>query len=357
MIRDGRWADRHAGTSLLGATVLIVGLGAIGTAVARRLAPFGARLLAVRAHPELGGPAEVTDIAGPGRLPGLLGIADAVVCCAMFSDETAGLFDAGAFAAMKPGSLFVNVARGGLVDEAALLAALESGQVGGAGLDVYAHEPPDGDSPLLRHPRVVATPHVGGLTEVMFRRTAGLFAANLHRWAAGEPPRWAVNEPSPGGRLVRARDRSGILEDVADDLRVNGWLVIPASELRERFSRSSGPGGQSVNTADSRVELSFDVAHSSVLPEHARARVLERLGSRMSDGVLTVVASEQRSQLLNRRAARGRLAALLREAIAPPPRSRVPTRPGRGAKERRIAEKKQRGAIKRGRRLDIRDTD
>ena len=144
---------------------------------------------------------------------------------------------------------------------------------------------------------------------------------------------------------------------MADDLRVNGWLVIPASELRERFSRSSGPGGQSVNTADSRVELSFDVAHSSVLPEYARARVLERLGSRMSDGVLTVVASEQRSQLLNRRAARGRLAALLREAIAPPPRSRVPTRPGRGAKERRIAEKKQRGAIKRGRRLDIRDTD
>jgi D-3-phosphoglycerate dehydrogenase len=71
---------------------------------------------------------------------------------------------------------------------------------------VYAHEPPDGDSPLLRHPRVVATPHVGGLTEVMFRRTAGLFAANLQRWAAGEPPRWAVNTPLPDrpGRPARA---------------------------------------------------------------------------------------------------------------------------------------------------------
>jgi phosphoglycerate dehydrogenase-like enzyme len=202
-VRDGRWADRTGGTSLLGATVLIVGLGAIGTAVARRLAPFGARLLAVRAHPALGGPAEVTDIAGPGRLPGLLATADAVVCCAMFSAETAGMFGADAFAAMKPGALFVNVARGGLVDEAALLAALESGHVGGAGLDVYAHEPPDGDSPLLRHPRVVATPHVGGLTEVMFRRSAGLFAANLQRWAAGEPPRWAVNTPLPG-RPARA---------------------------------------------------------------------------------------------------------------------------------------------------------
>jgi ribosome-associated protein len=145
---------------------------------------------------------------------------------------------------------------------------------------------------------------------------------------------------------------------VADDLRVNNWLVIPAGELRERFSRSSGPGGQSVNTADTRVELSFDVAHSAALPEYARARALERLAGRLSDdGVLTVVASEQRSQLLNRRAARGRLAAQLREAIAPPPRQRVPTRPGRAAKERRIAEKRQRGAVKRNRRLDIRDTD
>lgn len=145
---------------------------------------------------------------------------------------------------------------------------------------------------------------------------------------------------------------------MADDLRVNNWLVIPAGELRERFSRSSGPGGQSVNTADTRVELSFDVAHSAALPEYARARTLERLSGRLSDdGVLTVVASEQRSQLLNRRAASGRLAALLRDAIAPPQRQRVPTRPGRAAKERRIAEKRQRGAIKRSRRLDIRDTD
>jgi lactate dehydrogenase-like 2-hydroxyacid dehydrogenase len=102
IVRDGRWADRTGGTSLLGATVLIVGLGAIGTAVARRLAPFGARLLAIRAHPALGGPAEVTDIAGPGRLPGLLGTADAVVCCAMFSGETAGMFGADAFAAPMP---------------------------------------------------------------------------------------------------------------------------------------------------------------------------------------------------------------------------------------------------------------
>ena len=144
---------------------------------------------------------------------------------------------------------------------------------------------------------------------------------------------------------------------MADDLRVNSWLVIPAGELRERFSRSSGPGGQSVNTADTRVELSYDVTQSAVLPGYARERVLDRLGHRMADGVLTVVASEQRSQLQNRRAAHGRMANLLREALAPPQPPRIPTRPGRAARERRVADKRRRGAVKRSRRLDSGDTD
>ena len=139
---------------------------------------------------------------------------------------------------------------------------------------------------------------------------------------------------------------------MADDLQVNGWLVIPAAELHERFSRSSGPGGQSVNTADSRVELSFDVEHSPALPAWAQARALERLAGRLSGGVLTVTASEQRSQLANRQAARARLAALLRDATAPPQRPRVPTRPGRAANERRLEAKRSRAAIKRARRSD-----
>ena len=137
---------------------------------------------------------------------------------------------------------------------------------------------------------------------------------------------------------------------------MNGWLVIPAAELRERFSRSSGPGGQSVNTADSRVELSFDVEHSSVLPEWARARAIERLSGRLAGGVLTVAASEQRSQLANRQAARARLAGLIRAAIAPPQRPRIPTRPGRAANERRLQAKRNRAAIKRSRRYDDRDS-
>ena len=142
-----------------------------------------------------------------------------------------------------------------------------------------------------------------------------------------------------------------------DDLRVNGWLLIPGSELHERFSRSSGPGGQSVNTADSRVELSFDVARSAALPEWARARITERLAGRLVGGVLTVAASEQRSQLANRQGARARLATLLRDAVAPPRRPRIPTRPGRAANERRLEAKRNRGAVKRTRRFDSRDPE
>ena len=142
-----------------------------------------------------------------------------------------------------------------------------------------------------------------------------------------------------------------------DDLRVNGWLLIPGSELHERFSRSSGPGGQSVNTADSRVELSFDVQRSSALPEWARARVAERLAGRLISGVLTVAASEQRSQLANRQGARARLAALLRAAVAPPQRPRVPTRPSRAANERRLEGKHNRSAIKRARRYDRKEPE
>lgn len=136
------------------------------------------------------------------------------------------------------------------------------------------------------------------------------------------------------------------------DLVVSPGFVIPETELRERFSRSSGPGGQGVNTADSRVELSWDVAGSPSVPEWLRERLLARLGRRLAGGVLTVAVSTQRAQLANRAEARERLAALLRAAAAPPPPRRKATRPSRGAKERRLAEKRRRGATKRGRRVE-----
>jgi ribosome-associated protein len=131
------------------------------------------------------------------------------------------------------------------------------------------------------------------------------------------------------------------------DLPVSRALVLPERELHWRFSRASGPGGQGVNTTDSRVELSFDLAGSPSVPEHLRARALDRLAGRLVDGVLVVVASEHRSQLRNREAARERLAATLRGATAADPPARRPTRPSRNAKRRRMDEKTRRGRIKR----------
>ena len=134
------------------------------------------------------------------------------------------------------------------------------------------------------------------------------------------------------------------------DLVVTSAVVVPEHELTWRFSRSSGPGGQSVNTADSRVELGVDVAQTSALSPMLRQRALNRLADRLVDGVVTVTASEHRSQLRNREAALTRMAELLRAAIAPPAAPRKRTRPTKAAKERRITAKKRRGEIKRLRR-------
>jgi ribosome-associated protein len=131
------------------------------------------------------------------------------------------------------------------------------------------------------------------------------------------------------------------------DLPIRGSLVLPARELHWRFSRSSGPGGQGVNTADSRVELSFDLVGSPSVPAHLRERAVGRLAARLVDGVLTIAASEHRSQLRNREAARDRLAATLREALRPDPPARRPTKPTQAARRRRLDEKARRGAVKR----------
>jgi ribosome-associated protein len=138
---------------------------------------------------------------------------------------------------------------------------------------------------------------------------------------------------------------------VSSDLVVSSGFVIPGAELRERFSRSSGPGGQGVNTTDSRVELSWDVAGSPSVPEWLRDRLIARLGRRLAGGVLTVAVSTQRAQLANRAEARERLTSLLRAAASPPPPRRKATKPSRGAVERRITAKKRRSQTKRGRRV------
>lgn len=132
-------------------------------------------------------------------------------------------------------------------------------------------------------------------------------------------------------------------------IEVSRGLVIPDAELTVRFSRSSGPGGQGVNTTDSRVELAWDVAGSRVLSDTQRARLLDGLSRRLAGGVLVVTASEYRQQLRNRGAAERRLAALVAEALLPPAPARRATRPTRAAKERRLAAKRHRSELKHGR--------
>ncbi|MFD4632618.1 alternative ribosome rescue aminoacyl-tRNA hydrolase ArfB [Streptomyces sp. NPDC058284] len=130
---------------------------------------------------------------------------------------------------------------------------------------------------------------------------------------------------------------------------IRGSVSLPEAELMWRFSRSSGPGGQHVNTSDSQVELRFDLAGTDALPEVWKERALERLASRLVDGVVSVRASEHRSQWRNREMAAARLASLLAEASAPPPKPRRATKVPRGINERRLRTKKARSETKRGR--------
>lgn len=130
------------------------------------------------------------------------------------------------------------------------------------------------------------------------------------------------------------------------DLDVGAGFVIPAGELGWRFSRSSGPGGQHVNTSDSRVELLWNMAASAVPTDEQKERLVAKLGRRLVDGVLTVTASEQRSQLRNREIALEKLAALVAAALAPDAPARRPSKPTRGSKRRHQAAKQQRSATK-----------
>ena len=139
------------------------------------------------------------------------------------------------------------------------------------------------------------------------------------------------------------------MEDMSGPHVIRGSVSLPEAELMWRFSRSGGPGGQHVNTSDSQVELRFDLAATEALPEVWKQRALERLAGRLVDGVLTVRSSEHRSQWRNRETAAVRMASLLAEAPAPPPKPRRPTRVPRGINERRLQQKKQRAQTKRGR--------
>lgn len=176
---------------LRGGCLLVVGLGAIGTEIARRAVAFGLRVIGVKRHPA---PVEgVEAVYGPDRLHEALARADWVVLTCPLTPETRGLIGRRELQAMKPGAVLINLARGEVVDEAALVEALSSGHLGGAGLDVFAREPLPPDSPLWRLPHVIVTPHVAGSLPDYVDRTVALFVDNLRRYLDGQPLRNVVD--------------------------------------------------------------------------------------------------------------------------------------------------------------------
>jgi phosphoglycerate dehydrogenase-like enzyme len=167
----------------------IVGMGAIGSEVARLAAAFEMEVVGVRRRPRGDEPCTTwpTD-----EMPQLLTWADAIVLCAPLTDDTRGIFDAAAFASMRQGAWLINVGRGEVVDEPAMIDALACGHLGGAGLDVFTVEPLPDDSPLWSMPNVIITPHSSGITTRSYRRSIDLFIDNFGRYTRGEPLRNVV---------------------------------------------------------------------------------------------------------------------------------------------------------------------
>jgi phosphoglycerate dehydrogenase-like enzyme len=192
----GTWSQRP-GVGLFGKSACILGLGDLGVALARRLHAFDMTLTGLRLRPEQGAPDGIPfqHIFGPDALEEALHEADYVIVCIKYTPENHHLINAAALQAMKPGAFLINVARGGLIDHDALLHALESGHLAGAGLDVFWEEPVALDHPFFRQ-NVVVTPHIGGLTESFFQQGAHVFAANIERFARGDAPLYAVNRPA-----------------------------------------------------------------------------------------------------------------------------------------------------------------
>jgi phosphoglycerate dehydrogenase-like enzyme len=184
--------DQRASSELRGRTMLVVGLGAIGRETARLAKAFGMNVLGVKRSAE-GAIDNVDEIHTPGRLPALAARADAIVVTLPLTDETRRLVDARTLAAVKRGAIFVNVGRGAVVDEDALVERLRDGTLGGAALDVFEREPLPPDSPLWTLPNVIVSPHSAALVAAEGERVLEVFCDNLRRYLAGEPLRNRVD--------------------------------------------------------------------------------------------------------------------------------------------------------------------
>lgn len=189
---EARWDRAHEPQELYEQTMLILGIGGIGQAIAERAAAFGMRVLGSRRAPRpMPGVARVV---GNDGWRELLPEADYIVVAAPLTEETRGMLDAAAFAAMKPTAYLVNIARGAIIDEAALIAAIGAGRIAGAALDTFEQEPLPPESPLWSLPNVTITPHATAGSPRMRERQIALFLENLQRFRNGEPLRNVVDK-------------------------------------------------------------------------------------------------------------------------------------------------------------------
>ena len=189
-----RWERGLQAREIGGMTMGVVGMGAIGGAIARRGRALGLRVLAIRRSVSGRRPDEIADeVCPPTDLPYLLAESDVVVLATPLTPETRGLIGERELRAMKPGSYLINIARGGVVDEPALIRALQDGHLGGAGLDVFAQEPLPAESPLWDLPNVIVTPHVAASSERYMSRVEDLICDNLRRYLDGRPLRNVVD--------------------------------------------------------------------------------------------------------------------------------------------------------------------
>ena len=200
-LRGGSVRQATLGLALHGKTVCIVGLGTIGQQLVDRLRPFGVKMVATDEHPE-NAPADVTAYSAD-QLNTAVADADFVVICVRASKENEDLINAASLAAMKGGAILVNIARGMLIDESALVNAVTDGQISAAGLDVLKNEPPDRKDALLQLPQVLVTPHIAGLTDLMLGGTVHYMNQVIEEFAAGRKPKSILNSPAKPRRLLR----------------------------------------------------------------------------------------------------------------------------------------------------------